>query len=321
MKEILLKRLLHTIPVIILVSIFSFLIIHLAPGDPVNMYIKPEMTIEDIEAIREELGLNAGIVEQYISWIKNVFQGELGYSLVNHQSVSEQIMEKLPATVSLMGVSMIFSLLVSIPLGLISGLKRDKMTDQIISVFSYIGISIPSFWFALMLIVVFCLNLRLLPNSGMRTLGVESFWDLVKHMILPVLVLSWGNIAVFTRYIRSSTITQLEEEYVLTAKSKGLERMQILVRHVLKNCLLPVITLAGMNFASLVTGSFIVESVFGWPGMGTLGMNAITSRDYPMIMGFTMLSCLLLILGNLIADILYQIADPRIKQEVGKRHG
>lgn len=321
MKEILLKRLLQTIPVIILVSIFSFLIIHLAPGDPVNMYIKPEMTIEDIEAIREELGLNAGIVEQYISWIKNVFQGELGYSLVNHQSVSEQIMEKLPATVSLMGVSMIFSLLVSIPLGLISGLKRDKMTDQIISVFSYIGISIPSFWFALMLIVVFCLNLRLLPNSGMRTLGVESFWDLVKHMILPVLVLSWGNIAVFTRYIRSSTITQLEEEYVLTAKSKGLERMQILVRHVLKNCLLPVITLAGMNFASLVTGSFIVESVFGWPGMGTLGMNAITSRDYPMIMGFTMLSCLLLILGNLIADILYQIADPRIKQEVGKRHG
>ena len=321
MKEILLKRLLQTIPVIILVSIFSFLIIHLAPGDPVNMYIKPEMTIEDIEAIREELGLNAGIVEQYISWIKNVFQGELGYSLVNHQSVSKQIMEKLPATVSLMGVSMIFSLLVSIPLGLISGLKRDKMTDQIISVFSYIGISIPSFWFALMLIVVFCLNLRLLPNSGMRTLGVESFWDLVKHMILPVLVLSWGNIAVFTRYIRSSTITQLEEEYVLTAKSKGLERMQILVRHVLKNCLLPVITLAGMNFASLVTGSFIVESVFGWPGMGTLGMNAITSRDYPMIMGFTMLSCLLLILGNLIADILYQIADPRIKQEVGKRHG
>lgn len=321
MKEILLKRLLQTIPVIILVSIFSFLIIHLAPGDPVNMYIKPEMTIQDIEAIREELGLNAGIVEQYISWIKNVFQGELGYSLVNHQSVSEQIMEKLPATVSLMGVSMTFSLLVSIPLGLISGLKRDKMTDQIISVFSYIGISIPSFWFALMLIVVFCLNLRLLPNSGMRTLGVESFWDLVKHMILPVLVLSWGNIAVFTRYIRSSTITQLEEEYVLTAKSKGLERMQILVRHVLKNCLLPVITLAGMNFASLVTGSFIVESVFGWPGMGTLGMNAITSRDYPMIMGFTMLSCLLLILGNLIADILYQIADPRIKQEVGKRHG
>lgn len=321
MKEILLKRLLQTIPVIILVSIFSFLIIHLAPGDPVNMYIKPEMTIEDIEAIREELGLNAGIVEQYISWIKNVFQGELGYSLVNHQSVSEQIMEKLPATVSLMGVSMIFSLLVSIPLGLISGLKRDKITDQIISIFSYIGISIPSFWFALMLIVVFCLNLRLLPNSGMRTLGVESFWDLVKHMILPVLVLSWGNIAVFTRYIRSSTITQLEEEYVLTAKSKGLERMQILVRHVLKNCLLPVITLAGMNFAGLVTGSFIVESVFGWPGMGTLGMNAITSRDYPMIMGFTMLSCLLLILGNLIADILYQIADPRIKQEVGKRHG
>lgn len=321
MKEILLKRLLQTIPVIILVSIFSFLIIHLAPGDPVNMYIKPEMTIQDIEAIREELGLNAGIVEQYISWIKNVFQGELGYSLVNHQSVSEQIMEKLPATVSLMGVSMIFSLLVSIPLGLISGLKRDKMTDQIISIFSYIGISIPSFWFALMLIVVFCLNLRLLPNNGMRTLGVESFWDLVKHMILPVLVLSWGNIAVFTRYIRSSTITQLEEEYVLTAKSKGLERMQILVRHVLKNCLLPVITLAGMNFASLVTGSFIVESVFGWPGMGTLGMNAITSRDYPMIMGFTMLSCLLLILGNFIADILYQIADPRIKQEVGKRHG
>lgn len=314
MGKFLLKRIVQTIPVVILVSIFSFLIIHLAPGDPMNMYVKPEMTEQEIDELRQELGLDGSVVQQYLGWVKNVLQGNMGNSLINHQPVARQIAEKLPATIGLMGISLILSLIISIPLGLLSGLKKNKLTDHIISLFSYIGISIPAFWFALMMIVVFSLKLRLLPSNGMRTVGVDTLWDLIKHVIMPSLVLSLGNTAVFTRYIRSNTITQLEEDYVLTAKAKGARRYRILICHVLKNCLLPVITIAGMNLASLVTGSFIIESIFGWPGMGTLGMSAINSRDYPMIMGFTMLSCIILILGNFIADLLYGIADPRVKQ-------
>lgn len=316
MNNFFVKRILQMIPTIIIVSIFSFMIIHAAPGDPINMYVKPEMTEQEIEEIRVELGLDGTIVDQYVGWVKNILKGDLGNSLINHRPVSEQIAQKLPATIGLMGVSLLLSLVVSIPLGLISGLKKNKLIDNIISFISYIGISIPGFWFGLMLIVVFSLKLKLLPSMGMRTIGVNTTWDLIKHTIMPSIVLSIGNIAVFTRYIRSNTITQLEEDYILTARSKGVSKYKILLNHVLKNCLIPVITIAGMNFASLVTGSFIIESIFGWPGMGTLGMSAINSRDYPMIMGFTMLSCIILIIGNFIADILYGIADPRIKQGV-----
>lgn len=316
MKRYLIKRIVQMIPVLILVSIFSFMIIHFAPGDPLNMYIRSDMTQQEIDDIREDLELDGSVVEQYFAWLANICKGNFGNSLINHQPVAAQIFEKLPATILLMGTSFVLSVLAAIPLGLWSGMKKNKVVDQVISLFSYIGISIPSFWLALMLIVVFALNLHLLPSNGMRTVGSESVLDILWHLILPSIVLSVGNMAVFTRYIRSNTITQLEEEYVLTAKAKGVSKRKIMTGHVLKNCLLPVITIAGMNLASLVTGSFIIESVFGWPGMGTLGMSAINSRDYPMIMGFTMLSCVILILGNLIADLLYGVADPRIKQEV-----
>ena len=205
----------------------------------------------------------------------------------------------------------------SIPLGLISGVNKGMPIDRIISDISYIGISIPPFWFGIMLIIVFSLKLNWLPSMGMRTVGVDSVWDVIKHGILPAIVLSTKNTAVFTRYIRANTISQMEEEYVDTAISKGASKNRIVYCHVMKNCLLPIITLAGMNLSGLVVGSFIVESVFSWPGMGTLGMAAINARDYPVIMGFTMISCVILILGNFIADILYGICDPRIDQREG----
>lgn len=320
MRRYIVKRILQMIPVIILVSIFSFMIIHFAPGDPINMYIRQDMTQQEIDELRVDLGLDGTIAEQYLAWLSNICRGNWGNSLINHQPVAKQIFEKLPATLLLMGTSFVLSILMSIPLGLVSGMKKNKAADQFISIFAYIGISIPAFWLALMLIIIFSLNLHWLPSNGMRTVGSNSVLDILWHLILPGIVLSVGNTAVFTRYIRSKTITQLEEEYVLTAKAKGVSKRQIMTGHVLKNCLLPIITIAGMNLASLVTGSFIIESVFGWPGMGTLGMSAINSRDYPMIMGFTMLSCVILIIGNFIADLLYGVADPRIKQEVKKIH-
>lgn len=321
MVKIIGKKLLQIIPVLFIVSVISFLIVYLAPGDPVNMYIRPEMTPQQINRIRESLGLDAGMGEQYLHWLSNILHGNMGNSLVNHQPVAGQIFEKLPATLKLMGVSILLALIFAIPLGLVSGYRENSRFDKGVKLFTYIGISIPSFWFAMMLIVVFTLKLKLLPNSGMSTLGVDSVWDQIKHLILPAVVLSIYNMAVFTRYIRANVIREMKEEYIDTAKAKGVKIRAILTRHVLKNCLLPIITLVGMNVANLVTGSIVVESIFGWPGMGTLGMTAITSRDYPMVMGVTMLSCLVLLIGNFTADALYSIADPRIKREVDKYHG
>lgn len=314
------KKLLQIIPVLLVVSVISFMIVYLAPGDPVNMYIRPEMSRHQIEAIRKSLGLDAGMGEQYLKWLGHILQGDMGNSLVNHRPVAEQIMEKLPATLKLMGVSLGLSLLFAIPLGLLAGYKENSRVDHAILGFSYVGISIPAFWFAMMMIVIFTLKLKWLPNSGMRTIGVDSFWDQVKHMIMPSVVLSIHNTAVFIRYIRSNVIREMKEEYVNTARAKGAGAKRILVHHVLKNCLLPIITLVGMNLTNLVTGSIIIESIFGWPGMGTLGMTAITSRDYPMVMGVTMLSCLLLLIGNFIADTLYRVVDPRIAREVKRYH-
>jgi peptide/nickel transport system permease protein len=202
---------------------------------------------------------------------------------------------------------------VAIPLGLLAGYYKNRWIDNLISGVSYLGISVPVFWFGIMLIILFSLKLGWLPSSGMRTIGVTSATDVIRHGILPAVVLSVNNTAVFVRYIRSNVIVQKEEDYVMTAISKGIPPMQVLRRHILKNCLLPIITMVGMNFGTLITGSFVVESVFGWPGLGTLCMSAINSRDYTMIMGITMLSCTVLLIGNFFADMLYVFADPRIK--------
>ena len=208
-------------------------------------------------------------------------------------------MQRLPATIILMGSSMILSLLLAIPLGLWSGYKKNSWLDNLISSLAYMGMSIPSFWFGMLLIIVFAAVLKVLPSSGMHTVGNVSAFDTFQHMILPCITLSIGHVAVYIRYIRANTIGQLSEEYVLTAEAKGDSQTKILFRHVLKNTLLPIITLMGMNLASLVCGSFIVES---------------GSRDYPVIMAYVMLSGFLLVVGNFIADLLYAFVDPRIKR-------
>lgn len=319
MKKFVLKRFLQMFLVWILVSIFSFSIIYFAPGDPLYIYMTPgatghKMTDEEMGRMRESLGLNGNVVEQYVSWAEKLVHGNLGISINNKQPVLDQILEKLPCTVGLMGSSLVLSLLIAIPLGLIAGTYKNKLVDNIISGLTYLGISVPAFWLGIVLIILFSMKLGLLPSSGMRTIGVNSAWDVIKHGILPAVVLGLNNMAVFVRYIRSNTITQMEEEYVQTAISKGISNRGIMYGQVLKNCMLPIITVVGSRFGTLVTGSFIIESVFAWPGLGTLGMSAINNRDYPMIMGITMFSCTILLLGNFLADILYGFADPRIKQ-------
>lgn len=313
MKEKIIKRLLNMIPMLFFITIISFILMHLAPGDPLQAYISPDMNVEDIERIRESLGLNDPIIVQYFKWIFNTIQGNLGYSMVNSKPVLDLILERLGPTILLSGSALIISIMISIPVGLISGYKKNSIIDKVLNVVSYIGISIPSFWFAMMLIYVFSIKLNIFPSVGMRTIGVDTTLDLINHLILPVTVLSFYNLSVYIRYIRSSTIEQLKQDYVTTQYAYGASTKDILFKHVLKNTLLPVITIFGMSLPSIFTGAFITETIFGWPGMGQLGVNAIFGYDYPVVMGITLFSSAMLIIGNLIADILYAMVDPRIK--------
>lgn len=314
MVRMIIKRMIQAIPMMIAISIVSFLLIKLAPGDPVQAYITPEMGPTEIESIRESMGLNSPIHIQYIRWLKSALKGDLGYSLVNHRPVAMQIIERLPATLGIMGASLVISMILGIIIGLVSASNQNKLFDNIATFTSYLGISIPSFWFAMMLVYVLSLKLKLLPSIGMRTIGVHTTWDLIKHSIMPTIVLSLQNTATVTRYIRSSTISQLREDYVIVEYASGASKREVLYKYVLKNAILPVITILGMSLPGLVSGAFITESIFGWPGMGQLGIKSIFSYDYPLIMAITMFSSFILIIGNLLSDILYGIADPRIKE-------
>lgn len=314
MRNIIVRRVIQAIPMIFAISVFSFLLMRFAPGDPSQAYITPEMMAVDIERIKENMGIYEPIHIQYLRWLKGALQGDLGFSLLNHRPVTTQIIERLPATVGLMLASLVLSMVLGILSGLVSAAHRGRFLDKLLTTISYVGISIPSFWFAMMLMYLFTLKLGLLPAIGMRSVGVHTTGDLIRHAILPVTVLSINNIGVIARYIRSSTISQLGEDYVTVALASGASKSEVLYRYVLKNAILPVITLAGMSLPNLVSGSFITESIFGWPGLGQLGMNAVLGLDYPLIMATTMFSSLLLIAGNLLSDVLYGIADPRIKE-------
>ncbi|HLR20858.1 MAG TPA: ABC transporter permease [Tissierellaceae bacterium] len=313
MSYLIYKRVLNAIPMIITISIISFVLVNFAPGDPVKAYITPESTVQDIEIIRESMGLNDNILVQYIRWGKNVLKGNLGYSFADHRPVLDKVVERLPATIGLMGVSMIFSILLGTIIGLVSAFYNNKLIDKILTFLNYIGISIPSFWFAMGMLHLFTLKLGWLPSIGMRSVGVHTNIDLLKHIVMPMLTLSISNTSVISRYVRSRTITQLNEDYVTVAMAQGASKREVLFKYVLKNSLLPLITIIGMSLPNLVSGAFITETIFGWPGLGQLGINSIFKFDYPMIMATTMFSSIILILGNLISDILYGVVDPRIK--------
>ena len=307
--------------VMLLISFFSFAIIDLAPGDISSMYLTEDMTEEEKQIVIEKLGLDKSMGEQYLSWAAEALQGNFGVSLSYKTPVMPMLLKRLPSTILLMGTSLVVSLVLSIPLGLIAGYKKNTWIDNAISGFAYIGMSIPSLYFGMLLIILFTAKLHILPSSGMHTVGVDTPLDTFIHMIMPVLTMALGTMASKIRYVRANTIGQLSEEYVLAAKAKGTTPAEILRKHVLKNTLLPIITIIGMNLASLVCGSFIIESVFGWPGVGSFAMEAIGKRDYPVIMAYVMLSGFILVVGNFVADILYSFADPRIKRGIDVANG
>lgn len=316
MLKLILNRVKVLIPMLILISILSFGLLELAPGDPADAYINPLMSSQDIENIRVNMGLDKPVYIRYLNWLKNTLSGNLGISYINHMPVTEQIMEKMGNTFILMGTSLIFSILVAIPLGIFLAVNKNSITSKVSSVFNYIGVSIPSFWIGMILISIFSVKLNIFPSGGMHTIGNDSIGDLVKHLVLPVITLGLYNTAIFTNYVEASVNEQLKKQYVITARAKGLSEKVILFKHVLKNSLTSLVTILGMSIQKLVTGAFVTEVVF-LPGMGRLMIDSIFSRDYTVIMAITMLSALFLILGNLVADILYLLIDPKIKSSKG----
>ncbi len=292
--------------------------IHLAPGDPVEALIDPVMRADlgpDWVAQRKtELGLNQPLPVRYAIWLGQLVEGNMGFSLISRQPVAAQIQERFGPTLLLMGASLLVAIVIGIPLGVLSAVRRYSFLDYIATIGGFVAISTPSFFLGLGLIYVLSVNLHLLPTSGMFTLGTDaSLPDLLQHLVLPVTVLGLGQTPQILRYTRSSVLDVLRQEYVTTARSKGLSDGVVLVRHTLRNALIPLITVVGLSLPNLLGGAVITEQIFQWPGMGWLAVRAVNGRDYPLLMGIIMVTATMVLLSNLLADILYAYADPRIR--------
>ncbi len=316
------KRLLMMIPVLVGITMISFLVINLAPGDPTDlqMELNPKMTPEIVEKLKKHYELDKPIHIRYVKWLKNIATLDFGKSFApDGRKVIDKIGERLPVTLTINLLSITLILLISIPLGVFISVKKGSVSERMLSFLSLIFYSIPSFWFALILITIFGVELGLLPISGLKSLNYSNLgfmgkiFDFIKHLVLPVIVASIGGIAGFSRYMASNFDDVIRQEYIMLARIKGLPEHIVLRRHALKNALLPVITILGLSVPGLIGGSVIVESIFSIPGMGELFYKSVLSRDYPVIMGMLVISSFLTLLGNLIADIGYALADPRIR--------
>lgn len=314
MLRYLAKRLLIALPVILGVTIINYFIISMAPGDAVDLLVDPNTSQADIAAKRESLGLNDPIPVRYVRWLGELGHGNLGYSFLNGQPVTQRIAERVGPTLGLSLFALVIAYIVAVPVGVLSATRQYSLVDYLSSILAMIGVSIPNFFLGIGLIYVFSLKLNLLPVSGMQTLGADpSFIDTLKHMILPAIVLSSATMGSVTRYTRSSMLDVVRQDYMRTARAKGLKDKVVIYKHALRNALLPVITLLGLQIPALLGGAIITEQVFSWPGMGRLSIDAITQRDYPVLMGVNLLAAILVVAGGLIADSLYSVADPRIR--------
>ncbi|MDD5005683.1 MAG: ABC transporter permease [Candidatus Omnitrophica bacterium] len=321
MLNYLIKRLLGLIPLLIGITLISFAVIHLAPGKPTDALtnLNPKISLDARAKLNRLYELDKPIFIQYKNWLKRFVRLDFGESFIDARKVIDKIKERLPITLFINIVSIILILLIGIPLGIIGSTKQGSFTDKSITAFVFIGFAMPSFWLALILMDIFCIKLGWLPVLGMTSLDFESFnliekiIDLSRHLALPIFIFVFGGLAGISRYMRQSMIQTLNKPYILTARAKGLSQKVIIYKHALRNSLLPIITLLGLSIPGLISGSVIIESVFAIPGMGRLFFESVMSRDYPVIMGILTIGAILTMLGNLLADICYAYADPRIR--------
>lgn len=313
MSKYIMKRILIAIPVLIGITIIDYAIMCMA-GSPLEMLQGPRVSEAAVEAKKIALGLDKPFYIQYFVWLEQLLHGNMGYSIKSYQSVSEMIGSHIGPTLLLMGVSLIVSLLISIPAGIYSAIHQYEKGDYAVVTLSFLGSSVPGFFLSLLLIYIFTVKLGWLPSSGMTTLGTGGgFGDVLQHMIMPVIVLAASMAGSNIRYIRSAVLEILQQDYLRTAKAKGIGHFKVINKHALRNALVPIVTVIGMEIPVLFGGAVIIEQVFSWPGLGLMTMSAITSRDYPVIMGVCLLSAVVVLIANLVTDILYALVDPTIQ--------
>ena len=320
MGQFIFRRVLQTIPILIGVTLLTYVIIS-ASGDPLQQFeFNPRTSPETLEAIRENLGLNQPWYIRYFVWLGNVLRGDLGNSMINYRPVLDSILHAMPYTILLSFLAIAISLIIAIPVGILSALRRNGVVDRVFSIFSTAAYAMPIFWLSLLLVILFSSKFRewglpALPTSGVTGRGPDagSLGDRAVHLILPLVALTLPSIAAWSRYIRSSMLEEMNQDFVRTARAKGLRHNAVIYSHALRNALLPLITLVGLTIPDIFAGSLIVEQVFAYQGMGRLVTDALFDKDYTVIMGTTLMYAVLIIAGNLIADVALAIADPRIR--------
>lgn len=314
MSTYILRRLLGIIPLLLGISVLLFIIIQLPPGGPADIYAgSPMASAEDLARMNENLGLNDPLPIQYIKWLRGVATGDWGNSYKDGRPVTEAIFARLPATLTLMASSLLLAIVVAIPAGIYTATRASRVSRYAINVVTILGISVPTFWTGLMVILIFAGWLGWLPTAGRGRAG--DFWDQIHHLIAPVLVLAFVSIASFTRYTHARMTEVIHADYIRTARSKGLSENTVTVRHAFRNAAVPLITLLGLEVPKLLSGAVVTEVIFSWPGIGRLITESILGRDYPVLMGAFMLTAFLAVFGNLIADICYGIANPQIRYD------
>lgn len=308
------KRLLIAIPTFLGITFLAYMILSMAPGSPLDALLAdPRITPAELARRKESLGLNRPAVVQYFTWLWAFLHGDLGYSFSTHRAVSDMIGERLPITMLLAGSALVLALIISVPLGILAATKPGSARDYVASGFSFASVATPGFFLALLLIYIFNVKLKVLPSGGLfDSEGTKTNAMLFRHLILPCVVLALGHVGSWVRYMRSSLVEVMQEDYIKTARAKGLRKLQVYMRHGLKNSLIPVVTVVGMSIPSLVGGAVITEQVFNWPGIGSLMVKAISQRDYPVIMGVTVIIAVAVLITNLITDLIYGVLDPRI---------
>ncbi len=322
MLKYIFKRLFFMIPLLLGITIICFFVMHLAPGSPVDLetQMNPKSSAEMKERLKTLYELDKPIHQQYWSWLKKLSHGNLGISFASdHRPVTSKILERIPITILLEFLSLLIIIAVAIPIGVLSAVHQDSLFDKMTGVFVFIGFAIPTFWLALLLMIFFGIHLEWLPISGLRSLNYEyltpwqQFTDLAKHLVLPVFISAFGGLAGLSRYMRANMLEVIRQDYIMTARAKGLSERDVIYKHALRNALLPAITILGLSIPGLIGGSVIFETVFAIPGMGQLFYMAVMARDYPTVMGILLIGAILTLAGNLIADISYAVADPRIR--------
>jgi peptide/nickel transport system permease protein len=317
-----LRRLVYLVPTLFGITIVTFLIINLAPGNPVTVIhggtMDARISREAYDQMLHMYGLDQPIYVRYLTWLKRTLTFDFGVSFHSHRPVMDLILERLPATLWLNIASLLVALLVAIPLGLLSALKQNSAFDKINGTVLYMMYSLPDFWVALLLILLFGVKLKILPFYGMETIGIReqgffAYWlDRARHMILPTICLTYGSLAFLSRFVRGSTLEVIRQDFVRTARAKGLDEDRVLYTHVFRNTLIPILTLLGLLLPTLISGSIILEAIFSWPGIGALFYESVLSRDYPTVMGLSFFTAILVLFSTLAADLLYAWADPRV---------